>query len=69
MRQTTLQPQTGRIYFILFSNPNRMVKNGGSVSLVIGDFRKDGIIVDASGAQMPTTENPVPRKGDAPGKS
>jgi hypothetical protein len=51
MRQTTLKPEAGRIYFILFSNPSRMVKDGGSVSLVIGDFRKDGIMVDASGSE------------------
>ena len=38
MRQTTIKPEAGRIYFMLFSNPNRMVKEGSSVSLIIGDF-------------------------------
>ena len=51
MRQTTLKPEAGRIYFILFSNPNRVVKDDGSVSLVIGDFRKDWIKVGASGSE------------------
>jgi hypothetical protein len=50
MRQSTPKPEAGRIYFILFSNPGGMVKEGSRVSLVIGDFRKDDIIVDASGA-------------------
>jgi hypothetical protein len=50
MRQTTLKPEPGRIYFILFSNPNRTVKEGGNVSLVIGDFKKEGIAVDGSEA-------------------
>jgi hypothetical protein len=65
MRQTTRKPEAGRIYFMLFSNPNRMVKEGGSVSLVIGDFRKDGIVVDSSGAAPvppePRLKKPVTR--------
>jgi hypothetical protein len=62
MRQATIKPEAGRIYFILFSNPNRMVKEGGSVSLVIGDFRKDGIVVDSSGAAPVSTGTPTPQK-------
>jgi hypothetical protein len=50
MRQTTLKPEAGRVYFMLFSNPGRLVKEGSRVNLVIGRFRKDGIVVDASGA-------------------
>lgn len=65
MRQTTLKPEAGRIYFILFTNPNRMVKEGGSVSLVVGDFRKDGIVAGSSGA-APVFIGPaaVPKAGD-----
>ena len=59
MRQTTLKPNAGRIYFILFSNSKRTVREGGSVSLVIGDFRKDGITVDASG-KGPSVQKPLP---------
>ena len=58
MRQTTLKPEAGRIYFILFSNPNRMVKEGGSVSLLIGDFRKDGIVVDSFGNSACSCRDP-----------
>lgn len=50
MRQTTLNPEKDRVYFMLFANPGGLVKEGGSVSLVIGDFRKDDIIVESSGA-------------------
>jgi len=50
MRQTTLKPEAGRVYFILFTNPSGMVKEDSSVALVIGDFRKEGIKVDSSGA-------------------
>jgi hypothetical protein len=59
MRQTTLKPQEGRIYFALFSNPNRMVTEGGSVSLLIGNFRKDGIMVESSGAAPASTGKPT----------
>jgi hypothetical protein len=68
MRQTTLKPEAGRIYFMLFSNPGRMVKEGSSVSLVIGDFRKDGIVVDASGAAPVTTGPPALQKTGDMGK-
>jgi hypothetical protein len=63
MRQTTLKPEAGRVYFMLFANPGGMVKEGSRVSLVIGDFRKDDIIVDSSGAQPPPADKPVPQKG------
>lgn len=68
MRQATLKPEAGRIYFILFSNPNRMVKEGGNVSLLIGDFRKDGIIVDASGAAPVSAGTPALKKPGDTGK-
>jgi hypothetical protein len=68
MRQATLKPEAGRIYFILFSNPNRMAKEGNSVSLVIGDFRKDGIIVDASGAAPVSAGTPALKKPGDTGK-
>ena len=68
MRQTTLKPDAGRIYFILFANPNRMVKEGGSISLLIGDFRKDGIIVDASGAAPASIPTPAVREAGEMGK-
>jgi hypothetical protein len=68
MRQATIKPEAGRIYFMLFSNPNRMVKEGSSVSLIIGDFRKDGIIVDASGAAPASIATPAVREADEMGK-
>jgi len=68
MRQTTLKPEAGRIYFMLFSNPNRMVKEGSSVSLIIGDFRKDGIVVDSSGAAPVPAETPALQKTGDTGK-
>jgi hypothetical protein len=66
MRQATLQPETGRIYFMLFSNPGGLVKEGGRVSLVIGDFRKDDIIIESSGVQPSSIEKPAPQKEAAP---
>ena len=68
MRQATLKPEAGRIYFILFSNPNRIAKEGNSVSLLIGDFRKDDIVVDASGAAPVSTGTPALQKTGDTGK-
>ena len=38
-------PQQGRIYWMFFGN-NGVVKNGDKVSVVIGDFRADNLIVE-----------------------
>ena len=68
MRQTTRKPETGKIYFILFSNPNRMVQEGGSVSLLIDDFRKDGIVVSGTGAAPVAVGSSVLREAGEPAK-
>ncbi|WP_427911930.1 hypothetical protein ACPWT1_14880 [Ramlibacter sp. MMS24-I3-19] len=39
-------PQAGRTYFMIFGNPGRLVKTGGTVSIVAGEFRVDGLRVD-----------------------
>jgi hypothetical protein len=44
MRQKARQPIAGKIYFILFGNPG-LVKPGGKVTVVIGDFKAENLIV------------------------
>jgi hypothetical protein len=39
-------PQKGRVYWMFFANPGKMVKPGNRVSVVIGDFRASGLIVN-----------------------
>ncbi len=39
-------PEAGRSYWMAFSNKGRMVKRGDRVSVVIGEFRADGLVVD-----------------------
>lgn len=68
LRQTTLKPEAGRVYFMLFTNPGGMVKEGSRVNLVIGDFRKDDIIVDASGAVPAAPGGREPQKAGESGK-
>jgi hypothetical protein len=45
LRQTTLKPTAGRTYFMLFSNPGGYIKQGSKVTVVIGDFRGENLIV------------------------
>jgi hypothetical protein len=45
LRQTPREEE-GRIYYILFGNPNRLVKPGGHVDVVVGRFRADGVVVE-----------------------
>jgi hypothetical protein len=39
-------PETGKSYWMVFSNKGRLVKRGDRVSVVIGKFRADGLVVD-----------------------
>jgi hypothetical protein len=45
LRQSTT-PEAGRSYWMTFSNKGRLVKRGDRVSVVIGPFRADGLVVD-----------------------
>lgn len=39
-------PVAGKSYWMAFSNKGRLVKRGDRVSVVIGQFRADGLVVD-----------------------
>jgi len=39
-------PQVDRNYFMIFGNPGKLVKPGSRVSVVVGNFRVDGLVVD-----------------------
>jgi hypothetical protein len=39
-------PETGKSYWMAFSNKGRLVKRGDHISVVIGQFRADGIVVE-----------------------
>jgi hypothetical protein len=45
LRQTP-RPTEGRLYYIIFGNPGKLVKRGGLVTVVIGNFRAEGLVVD-----------------------
>ncbi len=46
MRQTTLEPEAGRIYWLLFANPARYIKPGNKVTVVVGDHRLEHLVVE-----------------------
>ena len=46
VRSTTRTPIAGQEHFVLFVNPNRFVKAGNKVTVVIGDFRKANLVVE-----------------------
>jgi hypothetical protein len=45
LRQSST-PEVGKSYWMAFSNKGRLVKRGDRVSVVIGQFRADGLVVD-----------------------
>lgn len=44
LRQSS-DPEVGRMYWMVFSNKEKLVKPGHRVSVVIGSFRADGLVV------------------------
>jgi hypothetical protein len=49
LRQSST-PEAGKTYWMLFSNKGGYVKRGDRVSVVIGNFRADGLVVDSGTA-------------------
>jgi hypothetical protein len=47
LRQTAT-PENGREYWMVFSNKSHMVRPGNHVTVVIGSFRAEGLVVEAS---------------------
>jgi hypothetical protein len=45
LRQTAVRPTAGKIYFMLFAT-GKFVKPGNKVTVVIGDFRAENLIVE-----------------------
>jgi hypothetical protein len=45
LRQSST-PETGKSYWMAFSNPGRRVKRGDRVDVVIGQFHADGLVVE-----------------------
>jgi hypothetical protein len=39
-------PEAGRVYWMAFSNKGRLVKRGDRVTVLIGGFRAEGLVVD-----------------------
>lgn len=39
------KPKVGRTYFVLFGNPGRFIKSGSKVTVVIGEFRAEDLVV------------------------
>ena len=46
LRQTAIKPIADRNYFILFANPGKYVKPGNKVTVVIGEFRAQNLVVE-----------------------
>ncbi|MBI5632249.1 MAG: hypothetical protein HZA15_02075 [Nitrospirae bacterium] len=44
--RNTRKPQSERNYFILFANPGRYMQKGKSVTVVVGDFRAEHLVVE-----------------------
>jgi hypothetical protein len=46
LRQSSLAPEAGKVYFILFKNPFGLLKSGSKVTVVIGNFKAEHLVVD-----------------------
>lgn len=46
LRGTDVKPKKDRVYVVLFSNTDNTVKKGSKVTIVIGDFRAENLVVE-----------------------
>jgi hypothetical protein len=46
LRQKSQEPLAGKIYFIMFANPGKFLKQGDRVTVVVGDFRAQNLVVE-----------------------
>lgn len=46
LRQSSIKPLINRTYFVLFANPGKKIKTGDKVTVAIGQFRVEDIIVE-----------------------
>ena len=46
LRQRSRNPQSDRIYFVLFSNPGKMIQSGDLVTVSIGEFMIENLQVE-----------------------
>ena len=59
IRHTTAKPTVDRNYSVLFSNMNKSVKKGDKVTIVIGEFKAENLVVEAVEPPVPASGNPV----------
>jgi hypothetical protein len=65
LRQTSLKPQSGRVYFILFSNAGGIAQEGSKMTLAIGDIRIKDITVQGAGAQSAEKDGELPELNES----
>ena len=46
LRSSSRNPVAGKEYFIMFTNPDRVVKRGNKVTIVIGEYKIENVTVD-----------------------
>lgn len=46
LRQSATQLAAGKVYFAMFANPGKLVKKGNKVTVVIGDFKAENLVVE-----------------------
>ena len=46
LRQSTLKPEAGRIYFMMFGNAGKLVQSGDQVTLIIGSHQIEHLTVE-----------------------
>jgi hypothetical protein len=44
--RSTSPPQAGRVYFVVFANPGKLLSAGAAVTVEIGGFRAEHMVID-----------------------
>jgi predicted kinase len=46
LRGTGTKAQTNRVYTVMFSNEGRLIQKGSKVTVVIGEFKAENLVVE-----------------------
>jgi len=61
LKQSTLKPQANRIYFVLFSNSGGLFKEGSKVTVTMGEFKMENVVVEESGVKRSSIKTMMPK--------
>jgi hypothetical protein len=65
MKQSTLKPEANRIYFVLFNNSGGLFRDGSEVTVTLGEFKMENVVVEGWGQKPASAQTSMPQMTEA----